>query len=101
MGHAIPLEPQNRGQLLTKTTIKHENDNFLVIPLKHVSGPTVVVNRPGTLKLWSITHGNDHKKKKRRHFLHTCQIYKSPWNPNNVGDYSCKRSENTKMTNFW
>src|SRR3954465_14701822 len=113
-----------------KTTIKHENDNFLVIPLKHVSGLTVVVNhpgtpkiwsithgndhkskkddifiiplkyvnRPGTQKLWSITHGNDHKNKKRQHFLHTSQIYKSPWNPNTIGDYSCRRSENTKMT---
>src|SRR3954471_7004925 len=52
-------------------------------------------------KIWSITHGNDHKKQKRRHFHHTSQICKSPWNPNTVGDYSCKRSENTKMTSFW
>src|SRR5215216_1284996 len=29
----------------------------------------VVVNRPGTPKLWSISHGNDHKKQKRRIFI--------------------------------
>ena len=50
-------------------TIKHENDNFWVIPLKHLSGLTVVVNFHGTPKLWSITHGNDHKKQKRRIFI--------------------------------
>ena len=33
-----------------------KNDEFLVIPLKHVSGLRVVVNHPGTLKLWAITH---------------------------------------------
>src|SRR3954463_8620892 len=83
-----------------KTTIKRENDNFLVIPLKHVSGLTVVVNLPGTPKMWSITHGNDHKKAKKTNFHHTSQICKSPWNPNTACVCSCKLSENTKMTTF-
>ena len=37
-----------------KTTIKRENDEFLVISLKHVSYLTVVVNRTRTPKLWAI-----------------------------------------------
>ena len=40
---------------------KHENDEFLVISLKHVSGLKVDVNRPGTQKLWAIAHENSHK----------------------------------------
>ena len=39
-----------------KTTIKHDNDECLVIPLKHVSGLMVIVNRTGTPKLWSKIH---------------------------------------------
>ena len=45
----IPIEPQNRGQLLMKTAIKHQNDEFLVITLKHV-------NFLGTPKLRTIAH---------------------------------------------
>ena len=32
--------------------------------LKHVSGITVVPNRPEAPKLWAITHENDHKTRK-------------------------------------
>ena len=39
-----------------KTAIKHENNEFLVITLKHVSSITVVINRPRTPKLWAIAH---------------------------------------------
>jgi hypothetical protein len=70
-------------------TIKRKNDEFLVIPLKHVNRlgtrkpwaithehghktqkdeflliPPKYVNRPGTPKLWAIAHENSHKKKK-------------------------------------
>ena len=98
IGSYGPCNPSRTPKLWA---ITQENDNFLVIPHKHVSGLTVIVNSPGTPKLWSITHGNDHKKEKKKNFHHSSQICKSPWNPNTVGDYSCKRSENTKMTSFW
>ena len=39
-----------------KTTIICEIDNFLVKIVKHVSGLTVVVNRPRNPKLWAIAH---------------------------------------------
>src|SRR3954471_15472164 len=39
-----------------KTTIKQENDEFLVISFQHVSGRKVTVNRPRTPKLWAIAH---------------------------------------------
>ena len=39
-----------------KTTKKHENDEFLVITVKPVSGLNVVVNLPGTPKQWAIDH---------------------------------------------
>ena len=39
-----------------KTTIKHENDEFLVITLKHVSVPMGHANPPRTSKMWPIAH---------------------------------------------
>ena len=45
-----------------KMTIKHENAEFLVITLKHVSFLKVVVNRPRTIKLWAIAHENGQKR---------------------------------------
>ena len=44
-----------------KMTIKHENDEFLVITLKHVSGLKLVINRPLTPKMWAIAHENARK----------------------------------------
>ena len=41
-----------------KTSKNYENDQFLDMPLKHVSGLTGLVNRPVTLKLWAIAHEN-------------------------------------------
>ena len=63
-----------------KMDIKHENDEFFVISLKHVSGLKVVVNRPGTRKPWAIAHENGHKTPKRLVFGHNSQTYKFPWN---------------------
>jgi hypothetical protein len=53
-----------------KTSIKHENDEFLVINIKHVLGLTIVVNRPRTTKLWVIAHENGHKERKQQVFGH-------------------------------
>ena len=57
----IRLEPQNCGQYLMKTAIKHENYEFLVINLKHVTGLTCLASPTGTQILWEITHENGHK----------------------------------------
>src|SRR3954462_15516431 len=51
-----------------KTTIKRENDEFLVITLKHVSGLTSHANLLGTPKLWAIALENGHKTRKLRVF---------------------------------
>lgn len=49
-----------------ETTIEHKNDDFLVIPLKQVSGVTGHTKRHRTPKLWEIAHENGHKIRKRR-----------------------------------
>jgi hypothetical protein len=46
-----------------KTALKHKNDEFLVMPLKHVLSVMGHVNHPGTPKLWAIAHENGHKHK--------------------------------------
>ena len=78
-----------------KTAIKHENDEFLVITLKHVSGLTSHANRVGTPKLWAIAHENSHKMRKLQvlgHISPTCkgsyEACKSAWNPKTVGNRS-------------
>ena len=53
--------------------IKHENDEFLVINLEHVSVLMVIVNRHRTPKLWAIAHENIHKERKRQVFGHHSQ----------------------------
>src|SRR3954466_16397333 len=45
-----------------ENAIKRENDEFLVITLKHVSGLTSHANRLGTPKLWAIALENGHKR---------------------------------------
>jgi hypothetical protein len=42
---------------------KRKNDEFLVMPLKHVLSVIGLVNQPGTPKLWAIAHENGHKYK--------------------------------------
>jgi hypothetical protein len=45
-----------------KMDIKRENNDFLVIPLKHVRDFTNLINCPESSKLWVITHENIHKR---------------------------------------
>ena len=54
-------------------TIKHENDEFLGITLKHVSGLTGLANPTAIQKLWAIAHENGHKTRKLRVFSHISQ----------------------------
>ena len=58
----MALEDQNCGLHLMKTALKGENDKFLAMTLKLVSGLTCLVNRPRTSKLWAIAHENGSKR---------------------------------------
>ena len=42
--------------------LNQKNDEFLVITIKHVSGLKVVIDHPGTPKLWAIGNENGQKK---------------------------------------
>jgi hypothetical protein len=46
-----------------KTALKCKNDEFLVMPLKHVLSIVGLVNHPETPKLWAIAHEKGHKHK--------------------------------------
>jgi hypothetical protein len=41
-----------------------KNDEFLVMPLKHILSVRDLVNHLGTPKLWAIAHENGHKMQK-------------------------------------
>jgi hypothetical protein len=43
---------------------KHKNDEFSVMPLKHVLSVMGLVNHPETLKLWAMAHKTGHKRKR-------------------------------------
>src|SRR4051812_25732305 len=50
-----------------KPTIKHENDELLVITLKHVSDLKVDINCLGTIKQCAIAHEHGHKMRRLGH----------------------------------
>ena len=56
-----------------KTAAERENDEFLVITLKHVLGLRIVVNPPRVPKQCPIAHENGRKTRKRRVFGHISQ----------------------------
>jgi hypothetical protein len=47
-----------------KTAVKCRNDEFLVIPLKHVLSVMDLVNHSGNPKPWAIAHENGLKMQK-------------------------------------
>jgi hypothetical protein len=53
-----------------KTALKWKNDEFLIMPLKHVLGVIDLVNQPESPKLWAIVHENGHKHKNDEFFLY-------------------------------
>jgi hypothetical protein len=59
------MEPPNNGHKLTKMAIKRKNDEFFVMPLKHVLSVMDLVNQSGTPKLWAIAHENGPKMQKQ------------------------------------
>jgi hypothetical protein len=44
-----------------KIALKCKNDEFLVMPLKHILSVVDLVNHSGTPKLWAIAHENGPK----------------------------------------
>jgi hypothetical protein len=46
-----------------KPALKLKNDEFLVMPLKHVISVMGIVNHLGTPKLSATAHENGHKRK--------------------------------------
>jgi hypothetical protein len=52
-----------------KTGLKHKNNEFLVMPLKHVLSVMGLVDHPRTPKLWAIAHENGHKCKSEKNFV--------------------------------
>jgi hypothetical protein len=81
-----------------KTALKIKNDEFLVMPLKHVLSVMDLVNHSKTPKLWAISHENGPKMQKQRVFDHASKKCtechgpcKSPRNPRTVGNSSQKQ----------
>ena len=56
-----------------KMAIKCENDEFLVISLRHVRGRIDDANGHGTPNMSAIAHENGHKTRKRLVFGHNSQ----------------------------
>jgi hypothetical protein len=52
-----------------KMALKCKNDEFLIMPLKHVLGVIDFVNQLETPKLWATVHENGHKCKNDDFFL--------------------------------
>jgi hypothetical protein len=78
-----------------KMALKYKNDEFLVMPLKHVLSVTDLVNHSRTPKLWAISHENGPKMQKQRVFGHASEKCakchgpcKSPWKPKNMSNSS-------------
>jgi hypothetical protein len=78
-----------------KTALKAKNDEFLVMPLKHVLSVMDLLNYSRTPKIWAISHENGPKMQKHRVFGHaspTCIECHGPCkslrNPKTVGNIS-------------
>src|SRR3954447_19702437 len=88
----IALQTRNSGQLLMKTTIKHENDEFFAYlsNMYRVLRAMQIALEPE--KIWAIAHENGHKTRKLWVFgpnSQTCigslKPHKSPRNSENCG----------------
>jgi hypothetical protein len=73
--------------------LKHENDEFFVMPLKRVLSVMGLVNDPETQKMWAIADENGYTCKNDNFFCHSsiefreCYIpCKSPWNAKTMGN---------------
>jgi hypothetical protein len=78
-----------------KMALKRQNDEFLVMSLKHVLSVMGVVDHPRTPKCRAIAHENGYKHKNDKLFRHSSLKYtdyhipcKSPQNPKTMGNSS-------------
>jgi hypothetical protein len=58
-----------------KMALKRKNDEFFVMPLKHVLSVMDLVNQFGTPKLWAIAHENGLKCKHDEFFGILSKMY--------------------------
>jgi hypothetical protein len=91
-----------------KATIKHENYEFLVIYLKHVTCLIGLINPKGTQKLWAINHENGHRHKNVEFLVITLKhvsgvtiILNRPGTPKLWVIAHESGRKNAKMTSFW
>jgi hypothetical protein len=71
-----------------KMALKCKNNEFLVMPLKHVVSVMGLVNHPSTPKLWAIGQENGHKCKNNeflvmplKHILSVMGLVNNPGTP--------------------
>jgi hypothetical protein len=64
MGLVNHLRTPKLWAIAHKNGHKHKNDEFLVMPVKHVLSVMDLVNHSGTPKLWAIAHKNGYKMQK-------------------------------------
>jgi hypothetical protein len=91
-----------------KTALKHKNDEFLVMPLKHVLSVIGLVNHPRTPKLWAIAHKNSHKRKNDeflvmsiKHVLRFMGLVSHPGTPKLWAIAHENGPKMQKMMSFW
>jgi hypothetical protein len=90
-----------------KTALKRKNDEFLVMPLKHVLTVMDLVNQSETPKLWAIAHENGHKRENDeflvmpiKHVLGVMGLINHSGTPK-LWAIAHKTAINTKTTSFW
>jgi hypothetical protein len=64
-----PQNPKTVGNSSQKQAKNAKNDEFFVMPLKHVLSVMGLVDQPRTPKLWAIAHENGHTRKNNKSFL--------------------------------
>jgi hypothetical protein len=63
MGHVNPPITPKQWAIAHKNGHKRKNDEFLVMPIKHVLSVMGLQNHPGNPKLWTIAHETAQKRK--------------------------------------
>jgi hypothetical protein len=85
--------------------LKRKNDEFLVMPLKHVLSVMDLVNHDGTAKLWAIAHENGPKTQNDeflvmplKHVLSVMDLVNHYGTPKL---WAIAHENGPKMTSFW
>jgi hypothetical protein len=99
MGHVNPPITPKQWAIAHKNGHTRKNDEFLVMPVKHVQSVMGLENHPENPKLWTIAHKMAQKCKTGRflfmplkHVLSVMgHVNPSPHNPKIVGNSSQKQ----------